>query len=263
MKIQIYQYLLCAAVVLLAACSGAKKEEAADEGVATVLPDEKNEVTVLPLKRQIFNHELVSNGKIVAGGMADLRFESSGIVAQIYVKNGDRVHKGQKLAELDKFRLKNKTAQSKDALEKAKLELQDVLIGQGYAADDTANVPDDIMQLARVKSGYDQTLSQYELAKYEEEHATLIAPFDGVVANLFSKPYNAPSSSDAFCTIRLKYSVRFLIPKVWRPNLLYWRVNSPLLKVAIKWLLPLMQILLPNTKDVSPKSIRWWTIKAW
>ena len=104
----------------MAACSGAKKEEAADEGVATVLPDEKNEVTVLPLKRQIFNHELVSNGKIVAGGMADLRFESSGIVAQIYVKNGDRVHKGQKLAELDKFRLKNKTAQSKDALEKAK-----------------------------------------------------------------------------------------------------------------------------------------------
>ena len=48
-----------------------EKEEAADEGVATVLPDEKNEVTVLPLKRQIFNHELVSNGKIVAGGMAD------------------------------------------------------------------------------------------------------------------------------------------------------------------------------------------------
>lgn len=255
MKIQIYQYLLCAAVVLLAACSGAKKEEAADEGVATVLPDEKNEVTVLPLKRQIFNHELVSNGKIVAGGMADLRFESSGIVAQIYVKNGDRVHKGQKLAELDKFRLKNKTAQSKDALEKAKLELQDVLIGQGYAADDTANVPDDIMQLARVKSGYDQTLSQYELAKYEEEHATLIAPFDGVVANLFSKPYNAPAVQ--------MLSVQLSVHRAWKLTLLYWRVNSPLLKVAIKWLLPLMQILLPNTKDVSPKSIRWWTIKAW
>ena len=141
-KTQNYRFLICLALFALAACSGAKKEEAADEGVATVLPDEKNEVTVLPLKRQIFNHELVSNGKIVAGGMADLRFESSGIVAQIYVKNGDRVHKGQKLAELDKFRLKNKTAQSKDALEKAKLELQDVLIGQGYAADDTANVPD-------------------------------------------------------------------------------------------------------------------------
>ncbi len=200
-KTQNYRLLLCLALFVLAACSGAKKEAAADEGVATVLPDEKNEVTVMTLKRQTFNHELVSNGKVVAGGMADLRFESSGIVAQIYVKNGDRVHKGQKLAELDKFRLKNKTAQTKDALEKAKLELQDVLIGQGYAADDTAKVPDDIMQLARVKSGYDQTLSQYELAKYEEEHATLVAPFDGVVANLFSKPYNAANTSDTFCSI--------------------------------------------------------------
>lgn len=201
MKTQNYRLLLCLALFMLTACSGAKKEEAADEGVTTVLPDEKNEVTVVTLKRQTFNHELVSNGKVVAGGMADLRFESSGIVAQIYVKNGDRVRKGQKLAELDKFRLKNKTAQSKDALEKSKLELQDVLIGQGYAADDTAKVPDDIMQLARVKSGYDQSLSQYELAKYEEEHATLVAPFDGVVANLFSKPYNAAGTSDAFCTI--------------------------------------------------------------
>ncbi len=201
MKTQNYRLLLCLTLFMLTACSGAKKEEAADEGVTTVLPDEKNEVTVVTLKRQTFNHELVSNGKVVAGGMADLRFESSGIVAQIYVKNGDRVRKGQKLAELDKFRLKNKTAQSKDALEKSKLELQDVLIGQGYAADDTAKVPDDIMQLARVKSGDDQSLSQYELAKYEEEHATLVAPFDGVVANLFSKPYNAAGTSDAFCTI--------------------------------------------------------------
>lgn len=201
MKTQNYRLLLCLALFMLTACSGAKKEEAADEGVTTVLPDEKNEVTVVTLKRQTFNHELVSNGKVVAGGMADLRFESSGIVAQIYVKNGDRVRKGQKLAELDKFRLKNKTAQSKDALEKSKLELQDVLIGQGYVADDTAKIPDDIMQLARVKSGYDQSLSQYELAKYEEEHATLVAPFEGVVANLFSKPYNAAGTSDAFCTI--------------------------------------------------------------
>lgn len=200
-KTQNYRYLLCLALILLGACSGAKKEEAAEEGIVTILPDEKNEVTVATLKRQAFNHELVSNGKVVAGGMADLRFETSGIVAHIYVKNGDRVRKGQKLAELDKFRIKNKTAQSRDALEKAKLELQDVLIGQGYAVEDTTKIPADIMQLARVKSGYDQSLYQYELARYEEEHATLEAPFDGVVANLFSKPYNAASTSDAFCSV--------------------------------------------------------------
>lgn len=201
MKTQNYRYMLYIVVALLTACSDAKKEENAEEGVATVLPSENNEVTVQTLKPQIFDHELVSNGKIVAGGQADLRFETSGIIAHIYVKNGDQVRNGQKLAELDKFRLTNKTMQAKDALEKAKLELQDVLIGQGYPTNDHSKVPADIMQLARVKSGYDQNLSQYELAKYEEEHATLIAPFDGVVANLFSKPYNASSTSDAFCTI--------------------------------------------------------------
>jgi len=200
MKTRNYRHWLCLAVFVLAACSGAKKE-ADTEGVATALPDEKNEVTVITLKRQVFNHELVSNGKVTAGGMVDLKFETSGIVAHIYVKNGDRVRKRQKLAELDKFRLRNSLAQAKVALEKAKLELQDVLIGQGYAADNSSQVPADVMQLARVKSGYDQAQSQYELAKYEEEHATLTAPFDGLVANLFSKPYNAANTSDVFCTV--------------------------------------------------------------
>lgn len=201
MKTQNYRYLLCMALALLTACSGAKKEESTEEGVATVLPSDDNEVTVQELIRRTFDHELVSNGKVAAGVQADLRFETTGIVASISVKNGDYVKKGQKLAELDKFRLTNKTAQAKDALEKAKLELQDVLIGQGYPVDDHTKVPADIMKLARVKSGYDQSLSQYELARYEEEHATLTAPFDGIVANLFSKPYNAASTTEAFCTI--------------------------------------------------------------
>lgn len=201
MKTQKYRCLFCLAVVLLTACSGGKKEETAEAGVATVLPDDKNEVTVQILKREAFDHELVSNGKVVAGAMADLRFETAGVVAHIYVKNGDRVGKGRKLAELDKFRLKNKTAQAKEALEKAKLELQDVLIGQGYPVENKSEVPADIMKLARVKSGYDQALSSYELAEYEEEHATLTAPFDGVVANLFSKPFNEANLSEPFCSI--------------------------------------------------------------
>ena len=201
MRTQNYRYLLCLAAALLAGCSNSGKDKEAEEGVATVLPGENNEVTVTVLKRGIFEHELVSNGKVTAGAKADLRFETAGVVAQIYVKNGDPVRKGQKLAELDKFRLKNKTAQAKDALEKAELELQDVLIGQGYPVGDTSQVPADIMKLARVKSGYDQSRSLYELAVYEEEHATLVAPFDGVVANLFAKPFNEPGTSEAFCTV--------------------------------------------------------------
>lgn len=184
------------------ACTDAgNSKESGEEGVRTALPTEENEVTVMPLERRDFEHELVSNGKVKAGSQANLNFETAGVLAKVWVKNGDRVRVGQKLAELDKFRLSNRTAQALDALERARLELQDVLIGQGYAADDTTRVPADVMRLARVKSGYDQNLMQYELARYEEEHATLTAPFDGQVANLFQKPCNAVTTSETFCTL--------------------------------------------------------------
>ena len=84
---------------------------------------------------------------------------------------------------------------------KAELELKDVLIGQGYTPDDFSKVPEETMKLAKVKSGYEQSKSQYELTKRETEHATLVAPFDGIVANLFSKPYNLANTSEAFCTV--------------------------------------------------------------
>lgn len=192
-------FLLC--IMMGTSCSDTKKEVEQKDGVSAELSDDKNDVSVMTLKKQVFSHELVSNGKIVARGKADLRFESAEIVEKIYVKNGDFVRKGQKLAELDKFKLHNQLMQATDALERAKLELQDVLIGQGYAIDKLDKVPQDVMKLARVKSGYDQSLSQYELAERAEKNATLIAPFDGVVANLFTKPYNIADTGNPFCSV--------------------------------------------------------------
>lgn len=143
---------LSSALIMMTACSGKKNmEDESEKGISTVLPMSKNEVTVEILKRKAFNHELMSNGKISARGKADLRFETSEVIAHIYVKNGDHVQKGQKLADLDKFRLEQKFSQSEDALLKAELELKDVLIGQGYAPDDFSKVPAETMKIAKVK----------------------------------------------------------------------------------------------------------------
>ena len=159
-----WQKWLCLALAaLVVSCSGsgeektAEDEEKSGDGVTTVMPDMESEVSVQVLKARDFEHELVSNGKLVASQQADLKFETQGVVAAIYVKNGERVRKGQKLAELDKFALTRKVAQARDAVEQARLQMQDVLIGQGYAADDSAKVPADIMRLGknivRVKTG--------------------------------------------------------------------------------------------------------------
>ena len=192
--------MVCTIGMALNACTGQSDGKDLDkEGISVVLLDnDQEDVSTMLLKKQKFYHELISNGKVAARKIAELRFETNEIVAKVYVKNGDRVQKGQKLAELDKFKLQNSLKQAEIALERAKLDLQDVLIGQGYTIDRLNEVPESIMKLAKVKSGYDQSLAQYELAKRAESQATLKAPFDGIVANLFTKPYNFTNTAEPF-----------------------------------------------------------------
>ncbi|MGL4807086.1 MAG: biotin/lipoyl-binding protein, partial [Bacteroidales bacterium] len=120
---------------------GDKDEKKNDEGVETALVAEPNQVNVSILRKTNFKHELISNGKVVAANSADLYFESAEPVRKINVKNGDHVKKGDVIAILDRFKLQNRLKQAKDEHERSYLELQDVLIGQGYSPDDTIRVP--------------------------------------------------------------------------------------------------------------------------
>jgi RND family efflux transporter MFP subunit len=192
--------MYCVLCLLILSCSS-KKEEQTEENVSIVLPSEIDEVRVMRLEYVDFPLELIANGTVSARNKADLKFQTSENIVAIYVKNGDRVVKGQKLAMLDPFKLQNQLAQAKDNLSRARLELQDVLIRQGYSLNDTAAVPQDVLQLAKVKSNYEQSLNQYELADYNYTNSVLYAPFDGLVANLFTKVYNLPEAGRAFCSI--------------------------------------------------------------
>jgi RND family efflux transporter MFP subunit len=196
------KHLYCICAIFFMACSGGSREATGDgETLETLLPETQSEVTVATLRLSDFHHELVSNGKLVSARYADLRFESAEPVEWIWVKNGDVVDRGDRLAQLSLFRLKIKTDQARDVLDRAALELQDVLIGQGFSAGDSAAVPAGVMQLARTRSGYENARIQYDLAVFEERNATLVAPFAGTVANLFSKPFNVASTTDVFCSI--------------------------------------------------------------
>lgn len=201
-KLLVYIFLLSLPLVM-SGCSGEKEEGQTEEkGVETVLPSNVEEVEVATLEKRDFAHELVSNGKVSSGNYADLRFRTSTEpVAKVYVKNGEKVRKGQKIAELELFTLQNKVAQAENTLNQSELEMKDVLIGQGYSPDRLDGVPEEILKLAKVKSGYEQNLAIYELAEFELKQAVLTAPFDGIVANLFGKQYNLPDNSEPFCRI--------------------------------------------------------------
>ena len=62
-----YKLLTFTLLLCLSACGGEKKDtDATQDSVETVLPDEANEVTIMTLKQTEFNHELISNGKLLA-----------------------------------------------------------------------------------------------------------------------------------------------------------------------------------------------------
>ena len=188
------------ALLLISSCQSDKKD-APNETVQELPQDAPADVTTTTLKSVDFEHELVSNGKIKAQTVAELKFQTAEVIAKIYVKNGSHVQNGQKIAELDTYSLQNRLNQAKDALERSRLEFQDVLIGQGYKLDNPDVVPEDVMQLAKVKSGYNGAQTQFEMAKYDLEKASLVAPISGVVANLFAKPHTLSSPSEVFCNI--------------------------------------------------------------
>ncbi|MDR1594456.1 MAG: efflux RND transporter periplasmic adaptor subunit [Prevotellaceae bacterium] len=185
---------------LLSCASKKEQEEQSGEKTTTNVENKATEVKTKLLEYRDFSYELISNGTVAAINKAELRFQSQEIIRKIYVKNGDRVTKGQKLAELDKFKLEIAKSQAMEALERAKLDLLDALIGQGYSITDTAKISADVMKTIKIRSNYEQSHNNYVIAEYNLDAATLYAPFDGVVANLKVKEYNLPGS-DAFCTI--------------------------------------------------------------
>lgn len=195
-----YIFITTLFLALCAACNSDKKA-AEESSVQELLPDRPAEVTVMTLTTTNFEHELVSNGKISAREVAEVKFQTSEVIAQVRVKNGERVTKGQQLAALDTRALDNRLEQAKDALDRSRLEYQDVLIGQGYKLDELDKVPEEIAELARVKSGYNAARTQHAMAEHDRERATLLAPIEGVVANLFAKPNTLSSPSEVFCHI--------------------------------------------------------------
>ncbi|MDE7420200.1 MAG: efflux RND transporter periplasmic adaptor subunit [Muribaculaceae bacterium] len=189
--------------IMIASCSPQSKETEEKPLSAKVVMSETDkmpEVTVMELKPSVFSHEIVSNGKVTAREKVDVNFQTQGIISNIFVRNGQRVSHGQKIASLDTYKLKNQNDKDHNAVASARLEMKDVLIGQGYDPDHTENIPDEVMKLARLRSGLEQAELTLAASEKELADATLTAPISGIIANLSAKPHNM-TGSEPLCRI--------------------------------------------------------------
>ena len=194
-------------LILLLACSAclhtpqAENASPADVPEAIAPASVTREVAAAPSVTADTLYAFTCNGKVTAARYADLNFRSGGLVTAVYKKNGDRVATGEKIAQQETLEQEKTLRQSETALQQAALEMQDILIGQGFDPEKADQVPAEMMRLIRIKSGYEQAELNLQAARIGLEETTLKAPFAGVIANLTALPHNQASSSGPVCRL--------------------------------------------------------------
>ena len=242
MRIQIIMVLVSAA--MLTGCKDKTLPSSSLEGEMTTKDSVIIKDTLLLMESQGIG--ITTMGKVVAERYADLSFETALPIERVLVKNGDHVRRGQVLAQLDLFKLRNVIAQQQRAIEQAQLQIeqarlhmQDVIISQGYDPDKESSIPASVKHTADVKSGYALSVSQMASAKtrlaaaqHELRSGVLTAPFDGVVANVAVQAHQLAQAGAVVCRVIAtgNMSVEF---RVMETDLSKYKVGTPVIVVPV------------------------------
>ncbi|GAA4844531.1 efflux RND transporter periplasmic adaptor subunit [Algivirga pacifica] len=178
--------------------AGKEQEEEKKE----VVEDKVFQVELSPVQLSVFERQLLSNGKLKAYRNVALRFKETEPITKVHVRNGQRVAKGQLIAELDATQANLALERAKSNLEKAELNLLDYLIAFDpdiKTLEDTNKVSAEVLRTAKIRQGYDDAILEYNDAKRRVKDCKLFAPFTGVVANIKLEEGNYPSGD--FCNV--------------------------------------------------------------
>lgn len=191
-KNNLFLIVLFAAIVL--GCKNSQKDAAQTNTMPEAIP----EVDTMSLKTQYFQKQILCNGHLRPIQKIDLTLpQSGGFVTSIKVRNGQRVSAGTVLAEMDSRDKVLDLNKAKNDLERAKIELQDKLIGLGYNGDEE-KIPADILRRAEILSGFTTAKHAVSAAQSALSCCKLIAPFSGRISNLEIKAYHP---GDKLCTL--------------------------------------------------------------
>jgi RND family efflux transporter MFP subunit len=175
------------AIVLLLSflcCRAQEQEEAQEESFGAAL------VTVYKVSKQRISEKLVFTGVIEAWQTMNVTPEIGGRIAKIYVEEGDRVRKGQLLAELDTRATRLQLEQSEAAVAVAQANYNDAaknvermerLIKENAVSE---------QQYEKIKLAFESAEAQLNqaraaqnLSRYNLDVSIMEAPFSGVVAS--------------------------------------------------------------------------------
>lgn len=196
--------LLLFLLSIASGCADKKKDASKEEVLKARIENkqEKTEVKTAKVKRDKFDMELVSNGKVAARLKAILNFEVNDIVSKVYVKNGTQIKAGDPIVSVDASKSTRTLETSRLGLKKAELELLSRLMSEGVKTlEDTNKIERSRLYVFMLQSGYTSAQNDYKKALYDYNNITIKAPFSGVIADLEAREFNPSSSYKTLCTL--------------------------------------------------------------
>ena len=105
-------------------------------------------------------------------------------IVMLGVEMGQRVHKGQVVARLDRTATEDRIVKGRAEVERAEYQYQNILMGQGYKRGAFDQAPENIREMARINSGYNTAKAALRQLEHQLTYCTIQAPISGVVTQL-------------------------------------------------------------------------------
>ncbi len=151
-------------------------------------------VTTLPVKKGLFKHFVEIQGVVQSDKNIEIHPELGGTVKSLFVKEGQKVKEGQILVQLDDSSIKNKINELNTQLSLAKTTFE----RQKRLWDKKIGSEMQYLQAKAQKEGLENSLATL---KTQAKKMKIIAPFSGVVDEIF--PKKGELTSPQFPIVRL------------------------------------------------------------
>ena len=137
-------------------------------------------ITTLTAKEEVFNHVLEIQGNVTTKNLLVITPEYNGILTNVYVKEGQKVTKGQTLAKIDDGGLSQQLAQLQIEADLAKTtyERQKRLWDQNIGSE---------IQYLQAKSTYEAQSEAVNQLKQQIAKTTVKAPFTGTIDDVITE----------------------------------------------------------------------------
>ena len=171
----------------------------------------KEEAIVRPVRSMVVTGkatipEIRCPGRVRAGETRDMMFEVPGRLVDFKIVRGQRVKKGDVLGKLDMRDYEADVAKAEADYESRKLTYERYSTAQakgGVSKDD----------VTKAEAAYKNATAQLSIAKKALEDCTLVAPYDGVVADKYPEELDMVSTGQKILTLlsidKVKFDITF------------------------------------------------------